>query len=308
MTDGIDHAIARIAADHHGLFGRQHLVELGVTPEERRHRLATGRWERVHDSAYRMAGAPVGWHGALLAACWAGGTRAVASHRSAAALLGLPGARQDVVEITCPRWRRAQHAGIVVHESRVLGPDDIGEVGVIPCTSVERTLFDLAGCGQARTLDLALDAALRLGLTTIPALQTQAERVAKRGRRGSALFKAAVSERAPEDPIPESAPERMLAVALVRQGLPAPELQFIVRATDGSFVARVDLAYPDLAVLIEYESFQEHTGKLALLRDSARRNALAALGFTVLSASAADLRNDATALARAVRRIRSRAA
>src|SRR4051794_16209267 len=107
MTDRLDAHIARIAANHHGLFARHHLVELGVTPEERRHRLATGRWERVHDSAYRIAGTPVTWHASLLAACWAGGTRAAASFRSAAALYGLPGGHRDVVEITCPRWYRA---------------------------------------------------------------------------------------------------------------------------------------------------------------------------------------------------------
>src|SRR3954454_6684420 len=62
MTDRPDAHTARIAANHHGLFARHHLVELGVSPEERRHRLATGRWERVFDSAYRVGGAPISWH------------------------------------------------------------------------------------------------------------------------------------------------------------------------------------------------------------------------------------------------------
>ncbi len=307
MTDRLDEEIARIAADHHGLFARHHLIELKVTPEERRHRLATARWAAVHDSAYRIAGTPATWHATLLAACWAGGTRAVASHRSAAALYDLPGGRRDLIELTCPRWRRARHDGLVVHESAALGEDDIAVVDRVPCTTVERTLFDLAGSERPRTLDLALDAALRRDLTSLPALRAHAERLAKRGRRGSARFRSAVDERTSADVLPESAPERLLANALVRQGLPLPAFQHIVRDFDGSFVARVDLAYPDQMVLIEYESFQEHTGKLALVRDSARRNALVALGYTMLTATAADVRDDAAQLARAVRRIRSRA-
>jgi hypothetical protein len=308
MTDELDAQIAAIAAGHHGMFARHHLRDLRVTPEERRHRLATGRWEGVHDSAYRIAGTPASWHGTLLAACWAGGTRAVASHRSAAALFELPGGRRDVVEITCPRWRRARHTGVVVHESLALRDDDMTVVDDIPCTTVERTLFDLAAMNRPRTLDLALDAALRRELTSVPDLQAQVERLAKRGRRGSQRFRSAVGDRTPADVLPESPPERLLATALVGQGLARPVLQHVVRDLDGAFVARVDLAYPEERILIEYESFQEHTGKLALVRDSARRNVLTALGFVILTATAADLRDEAAALARAVRRVRNRAA
>src|SRR5438093_3310634 len=103
----IDTDIASIAEAHHGVFSFRHLQELGVTRGERDQRLESGRWLVSHDRVYRLAGAPTSWRGNLLAAVWAGGTRAVASHRSAAALYEIPGAREDIVEITCPRWRRA---------------------------------------------------------------------------------------------------------------------------------------------------------------------------------------------------------
>jgi hypothetical protein len=308
MNDGLDEAIATIAAQHHGLFGRQHLHRLGVTEEMCRHRLATGRWQIVHVSAYRVAGAPTTWRSALLAACWAGGTRAVASHRSAAALYDIPSGRQDLAEITCPHWRRARHDGLVVHESRLLTADDIAFVDAIPCTTIERTLFDIAGLGKPRTLELAIDAALRRELTSLGALNEAAERMAKRGRRGSARFRDALATRTPGDALPESAPERLLAVALTRHGLPAPELQHVVRDATGAFVARVDLAYPKWKILIEYESYQEHVGKVALVRDSARRNSLIALRFTVLTATPADLTSDARALAQAIQRVRAQVA
>jgi very-short-patch-repair endonuclease len=106
--------------------------------------------------------------------------------------------------------------------------------------------------------------------------------------------------------VPESEPERLLAIALVARGLPEPELQHVVRDLDGAFVARADLAYPDERILIEYESFEHHTGKVALLRDSARRNAVTSVGYRVLTATAADVRDDALELSRAIRRLVSR--
>jgi very-short-patch-repair endonuclease len=73
-------------------------------------------------------------------------------------------------------------------------------------------------------------------------------------------------------------------------------------------VARVDLAYPSLMLAIEYDSFEHHLGKLAHVRDSTRRNALTDLGYTVLTATAHDVRDGARRLSSSVRGIRDRAA
>ena len=67
------------------------------------------------------------------------------------------------------------------------------------------------------------------------------------------------------------------------------------------FVGRVDFAYPEDRVAIEYDSYEHHVGKAALLRDSTRRKALLAAGWTPLSATAADVRAGGARLAAAVR-------
>ena len=67
-------------------------------------------------------------------------------------------------------------------------------------------------------------------------------------------------------------------------------------------------AYPEWRIVVEYDSVQEHTGRSALLRDSARRNAITTLGFTPVIATVDDLRNQATRLASVIRQIRDRAA
>jgi hypothetical protein len=42
---------------------------------------------------------------------------------------------------------------------------------------------------------------------------------------------------------------------------------------EGRFIARVDAAYPELRIAIEFDSYEHHTGKLAV-RDTDRRNQL----------------------------------
>lgn len=301
----IDVHIAQFAASHHGIVAVTRLSETSLTHRQRHARLHSGRWVELYPGVYRIGGAPPTWRGNLLAACWAGGPRAVASHRAAAALWGLPGGR-EVVEITCPRWRRTQKDGdLVVHESRLLNSDDVTMRDAIPCTTVERTIFDLAGVAGSGTVDLAIDSALRRELTTVADLVTVGDRVAKRGRAGSARYRHAVAQRDPDQALPESEPERQLAEALVKQGLPRPVHQHVVRNALGGFIARVDLAYPDDDIVIEYESVAHHTGKVALVRDSARRNAMVGSGQTVLTATVEDLRDDAARLATEIRRVQN---
>lgn len=138
-----DAGLAHDSEARHGIFTRSHALAAGLTDAHIEQHLTTGAWQPVFHSAYRVTGAPTTWQGTLLAACWAGGFRAVASHRSAAALYELAGSREQVAEITCPRWRRARHPGVEVHETKALDPIDMTVVDGIPVTTAERTLFDL---------------------------------------------------------------------------------------------------------------------------------------------------------------------
>src|SRR5258706_16221575 len=116
MTDKLDRLVADFAEAHHGVVPFWLLRSLRATKDQIWWRIETGRWQRLHDEVYLVAGAPSTWRGDLFAACCAGGPHAVASHRSAAALWGLPGGTTDFVEITCPRWRRTKEDRLVVHE------------------------------------------------------------------------------------------------------------------------------------------------------------------------------------------------
>src|SRR3954447_25592777 len=222
MEDDLDRTVADLARAHHGLFHAGHLRELGVTKAIREQRLHAGRWERVADGVYRINGAPATWRSEILTACWAGGDRALASHRSAAALWDLPGGTRAYAEILAPRWRRTRTPALVVHESKLLTSDDVDAVDAIPVTTIERTIFDLARRNTYSGVDILVDSALRRRLTTLCRLTAACERLATKGRPGAARFRTVIGTRVEEAGIPESPPERLLARAFVGQGLPEP--------------------------------------------------------------------------------------
>lgn len=305
MATKHDSAIAEIAEGHHGIFALHHLAALDVSDETRRHRLETGRWIELYDGVYKIAGTPPSNRGDLLAACWAGGTRAAASHRSAAFVFDLPGQRREVAEITCPRWRRARHPGVEVHETKALSQRDITVVDGIPVTTVERTIFDLAAVCSRFTVSLAIDTALRRKLTTVDRLLATLRRVGKRGRKGTRLLRQLLLERDANYIPTESEREQMLLRVLREHGLPEPERQFSIYDESGTFVARPDLVYKDLKIAMEYDSYQYHVGNEAHVRDNRRRNAMIGVGWLPLVATAEDVRlGNGREFAREVRRAR----
>jgi hypothetical protein len=286
----IDAAIAEVAEAHHGLIASHHLRELELSEDARRTRRDSGRWAEMYKGVYRIAGTPLSWKGSLLAACWAGGTRAVASHRSAAALWNLPGRRVQPAEITCPRWRRARHDDVLVHESTALSGRDKTVVDGIPVTTVQRTIFDLCAVCSPFTVDLAIDNALRRDLTTVDELLALLRRLGKRGRRGTRKFRKLLEDRDASYVPTESEREQMLLRVLTEHGLPEPERQFSIYDNAGNFVARPDFVYRDLKIAMEYDSYQHHTGKAAIVRDNRRRNRMGRIGWLVLVATAQDVR------------------
>ncbi len=294
MDGGVGSELWSSAHAHHGVFTRRRALAAGLTRHEIEHSLSTGTWRSLHDGVYVHAATPVTWRGALLAACWAGGTRAVASHRSALSLYGLPGARQQVAEVTTPRWRRARHAGVVAHETRELPDRDITEVDGVPVTTVARSLIDAAAVLRTSTLDLAVDEALRRSLVELEELWVRVEELAKPGRRGIRMIRTIIVRRHPDHELTESVREHLLLAALARADLPAPIPQYEIQRPGGRFVARVDAAYPDHRLALEYDSYLHHGSRGKYVRDLARRNEVTAAGWRIVHFTSDDLRNGCT--------------
>jgi hypothetical protein len=69
---------------------------------------------------------------------------------------------------------------------------------------------------------------------------------------------------------------------LVLAGLPAPEVNFILRHPDGSWWMRFDMCYPSLKLIIEYDGRQHAEDSNQWLHDLRRREALDRMGWRVI--------------------------
>ena len=290
VGSSLDRRIAEVAERQYGYFRLSQCDAIGLTSDHRDARTRAGRWVVRYDRVYRIAGVAPSWRGELLAACWAAPGEAHASHRAAAGLRDLPGGSHGLVEITCHRWRRARVAGIVVHESKKLDPGDIETVQGIPTASVEQTLLGLAAVVHETIVEMALDRALHREQTTVDRLAGFIRRKGKQGRDGVGVLRALVEDRDPGAGVPESPMETMLKQLLRDRGFPTPEFQYEIWH-DGRFIARVDAAYPEQRIAIEYDSYAHHTGKQAIDRDNERRARLSRIDWDMIAFTASALRN-----------------
>ena len=291
--DGI-RAERRLAAAAEHLDGYVHLGlarSFGMSEAEIRARVANS-WHRVHEGVYRLPGVPRTWRGEVRAAVWAAGEEAAASHRTAAALYDVPGRRTDIIEVTCRRWERARHPGIVVHEQRRLPPADVTEHEGIRVVTPEMLLVQLAWLRPFPDfIEMVIHALRRRRLISYDSTRATFDRHARRGLRGVAALRNALERWNPQQRPTDSEMETLLLQAIRDHGLPEPELQHEITDERGRFVARVEGAFPQWRIAYDYDSMQEHLDEFQLARDSARRNRIAAAGWTLLTARHSDLRN-----------------
>jgi len=253
--------IAAQARRQHGLVRRAQILA-SHTPRQLDRLVTQGHLVRVLPEVYRVGGAPDGWEPALMAAVLAAGDGAVASFRAAAHLWGLAGFwEMPTVEVTTPSRRRVRLPDVRVHDSETLDGIHVQRRRSIPVTSVARTLCDLTACCWPNEIGRALDDALRRKLVTLGRLRTVYVDLATRGRRRSTVMRTLLEERSPSFHPGGSDPEVRMVRTLVAAGFPPPVQQHRVRIGRRTF--RIDAAYPDQQVALEYEGFDFHTGRTA---------------------------------------------
>lgn len=290
-VDDLDTTIIELVNDQHGVLARDQALRLGLTRRQFDRRVWQGPWTRVFDGVYRHRAAPDTWESRLMAACLTGGPGTVASHRSAAVLYGLAGGSTDLIEITCRRWRRSRHANLIAHETVALDPCDVTTKNGIPSTTVERTLLDLGAVRGRVTVQMAFDRAVSTHQTTWVRVDAALARLARSGRPGVRKLRAALITRGHGLSTPESERETQLLELLMESNLPSPVPQYRVTDNNGMLLARVDAAYPEHRIALEYDSDQEHTHPASLAADNARRNRLVAAGWTVIAARNEDIKS-----------------
>jgi len=132
----------QLLTEQHGLASTAQLLSCGVTPQQLRHRVQSGRWQQVLHGVHSVTNGPLVRPAALSAALLFGGPDALLSHRTAAQEWGMVRVDPGPVHITVPYGRSAVsqpatlratgpryrqpvvdpgavvHPGVVVHRSR----------------------------------------------------------------------------------------------------------------------------------------------------------------------------------------------
>lgn len=185
--------------------------------------------------------------------------------QSAAAGYGF-GTVPDAVHVVIPAGTvRPRIRGVRVHEAVVPIVDVDNRVGV-PCVPAARCAVDLARTVRRMDALPILDAALRVQACTSADLAVEVllhERL-KGVRQARELIALA-------DPRAECPQESQLRLVILDAGLPAPEPQVWVSDVDGTMLYRLDLAYREQRVGLEYDGVS-HADRSRMRVDRERMN------------------------------------
>jgi hypothetical protein len=270
------------AATQHSLLERHELVQLGITKSSIDHAQGRAHVLRIRKNVYAMPGSLDTYHQRVMAAVLSAGPGAVASHRTSARLLGVAHRdAPDVIEITVPRLRNPQPAGVVVHRIADLAPEHCLAVDGIPCTGPLRLLVDLGAVEPEHVVADVLERALTAGLVTIRGVEWMLTELSQRGRAGCGVIRKILDERALASAIPDGLLEPRMARIFRRWGIPMPVFQYELRTASGLFVARFDFAYPDRKHAFEVDGYEHHGSPSAMERGFDRDRAARREGWEV---------------------------
>jgi hypothetical protein len=185
---------------------------------------------------------------------------------------------------------------VIVHRMK-LYEDEVTTIDGIPVTTPARTWLDMAELLSVDEIVAMGDACVRvprpefegrdLPLCSVADLQRTIDR--HRGKRGIRKAKEALELIRVGSDSPQ---ETLLRLAIVRAGLPEPELNVPIITEDGASHHEPDLSYRKYRIGIEYEG--EHHGEEGqIVRDIDRSERYAALGWTEVRISKRHMLNDA---------------
>jgi very-short-patch-repair endonuclease len=285
-----DRAIEEASRAQHHVLTLAQLEQLGLSARAVRHRAASGRLGRIHNGVYGI-GRPSQrgrWMAAVLTCC----PHAALSHRSAAELWEIVPRRPGLIHVTVPGRTGRSRPGLKVHTAALLEPEATIQHG-IPCTSIARTLLDLAASASPRELERAIDQVEASRLFDLDELRDTIAR--HPGRRGVAAVRASLEAYEGPNVTASEAEERLLALVR-RAGLPRPEVNVPIAFPDGA-VFRPDFLWRDARLIVEVDGRDYHARRASFESDRVRDRRLALAGFETRRFAATEVFHDPNAVA-----------
>lgn len=237
--------------------------------------LLSSRFHKVFYDCYVSSAVPLSTRLRAKAALGISPPGSFVSHATAARIWGGIVSETSDVHVTVPPTAvRSSRQGVKAHAG-VIGAA-VTRFRSLAISTPEQTFLDLATCLDLVALVVVGDSLIRAGRTTAAALRDAA--LAWRGRGAKLARRAARYVRDGVD----SAMETRLRMLIVLAGLPAPQVNFILRHPDGSWWMRFDLCYPSLKLIIEYDGRQHAEEEDQWLHDLKRREALDRMGWRIV--------------------------
>jgi len=237
--------------------------------------LLSSRFHKVFYDCYVSSAVPLSTRLRAKAALGISPPGSFVSHATAARIWGGIVSETSDVHVTVPPTAvRSSRQGVKAHAG-VIGAA-VTRFRNLAISTPEQTFLDLATCLDLVALVVVGDSLIRAGRTTAAALRDAA--LAWRGRGAKLARRAA---RYVGDGV-DSAMETRLRMLIVLAGLPAPQVNFILRYPDGSWWMRFDLCYPSLKLIIEYDGRQHAEEEDQWLHDLKRREALDRMGWRII--------------------------
>jgi very-short-patch-repair endonuclease len=280
----------------------------GLTPDQVRQRVRSGRWLRLARGVYRT-GQAARLEDPFVTARAAHADRAIAEalahpgcligFDSAVVVHGLPtwsSPGPEVSLVAGPGGHNGRRPGVIVHRIELQEKDVIRSP--VPITSVARTWLDATRVGGLVEGLVIGDAALRAGLVSREDLiEVGRTTLARRGIRAVDCALRHV------DPTRETPLESASWAYFVGHRLPLPLMQVELRASGGRFVARVDFLWKEARLVGEADGRWKYADADDLYAEKRREDDIRSEGFQMVRWGAQDLRSEA--LAHRLRRVLS---
>jgi very-short-patch-repair endonuclease/predicted transcriptional regulator of viral defense system len=274
-----DTAIARIAERQSGLITTHDLLTVGVTGNDSRYRVRTGRWKRIHNGVFLIGGVKLTPQVARWAAVLAAGQPAACSHATAASLWALNIPADNIhIHLLLPSPKMISLDGVVGHRTHAFYHDDLTRIAGLWVTTVERTIVDTAALISHRRLGQVIDAALRRKLLDLARLRRCVARLGAAPNRRTAPVHRALADRVPGYKPGDSDLESDVLRLIREWNLPIPVQNH--RLMVGGIRFHLDLAWLDEKVTVELDSWEYHRGRQSFDDDRRRSNLLVAHGWT----------------------------
>jgi predicted transcriptional regulator of viral defense system len=274
----LDVLIRELAERQHGVVSLPQLQFLGLSASAVRQRVATGRLIRIHRGVYAVGHGRLTQRGRWMAAVLAYGSQAHLSHRSSAALHGLRPDNRPKIDVTVAGPSARSRPGIDVHRSITLEPVDLTTIDGIPCTSLARTLLDLAEVVSERAVEKAIDEAEVLRTFDLRAVEDVLSRAA--GRRGAAVLRRVLADYDGPTMTDRELEERFFGLCR-RASVPQPEVNGWVSLDDG-VAYKVDFLWRAERLGVETDGWGSHGTRQAFENDRRRDRLLTLAGWTVV--------------------------